>query len=403
MIGSAKKIKVSGIANGKNNISNKRKKDFNKAAKQQVLINKNQDNSSDESDSSIRDEMEMKAIESIKFKKNKTAIPVLQRSDLEDDDSEEDLDDEEEEVKPAKSIPNIVKQKHNSKQTTAKLVKDDSIEEDDDSDDEDEDDDIDEEVAFDDEEQEEATNDEVDDEEDEVDDEDDEDDDDEEDDDGQDDADEIKLKSKASGSGGDANTVSQIKSVKIKFRGTTLPTSKAQLLKKLKEGIDLEGATVQNDTLFGFLNFATSTTHAPVKRAQSFNKSSGGSTCYNCNEVGHMSFECPQKKKQGGGGGARSGMTCYNCNKEGHISKDCPSKSSGGSRNCFKCGEEGHLSRECPSGGGSGGKRGGGNRFGGRDFSARGGGRNGSRGGSRGGGFNKGNAGSKKKVFFDDD
>ena len=49
-----------------------------------------------------------------------------------------------------------------------------------------------------------------------------------------------------------------------------------------------------------------------------------------------MSRECPQ------GGGSGRPMSCYNCNEEGHISRDCPKPREGGGR-----------------GGGRGGSRGG--------------------------------------------
>ena len=60
-----------------------------------------------------------------------------------------------------------------------------------------------------------------------------------------------------------------------------------------------------------------------------------------------MSRDCPQKKK----------MTCYNCNEEGHMSRDCPS--GGGDRkpmSCYNCNQEGHMSRDCPTGGSGGGR-----------------------------------------------
>lgn len=45
-------------------------------------------------------------------------------------------------------------------------------------------------------------------------------------------------------------------------------------------------------------------------------------TCFNCNEEGHKSSECPEPKKPRGGGGG--GMACFNCNEEGHRASDCP-------------------------------------------------------------------------------
>jgi len=76
-------------------------------------------------------------------------------------------------------------------------------------------------------------------------------------------------------------------------------------------------------------------------------------TCYNCNEEGHMSRECPQKDNSGRGGGGRGGGNCYNCGQPGHLSRDCTEPRQGGGGfgggggNCYNCGQPGHLSRDC--------------------------------------------------------
>ena len=36
---------------------------------------------------------------------------------------------------------------------------------------------------------------------------------------------------------------------------------------------------------------------------------------------------------------------CWNCNERGHISRNCPKQKS---RKCYNCGKPGHLSRSCP-------------------------------------------------------
>ncbi len=53
--------------------------------------------------------------------------------------------------------------------------------------------------------------------------------------------------------------------------------------------------------------------------------------CYNCDEVGHMSRNCPNARR----------LFCNKCSKYGHLEENCPNMK------CFKCNRIGHRSFEC--------------------------------------------------------
>lgn len=54
--------------------------------------------------------------------------------------------------------------------------------------------------------------------------------------------------------------------------------------------------------------------------------------CYNCNEKGHLSQNCPQPKKI---------SVCFLCGDVGHVKRFCPNEL------CFNCHEPGHMSKQC--------------------------------------------------------
>jgi len=54
--------------------------------------------------------------------------------------------------------------------------------------------------------------------------------------------------------------------------------------------------------------------------------------CYNCQETGHLKYDCPKPKKE---------TTCLNCGLTGHWYRECPREL------CYNCGYPGHMAREC--------------------------------------------------------
>ncbi|KAI6883293.1 hypothetical protein KC360_g5564 [Hortaea werneckii] len=68
--------------------------------------------------------------------------------------------------------------------------------------------------------------------------------------------------------------------------------------------------------------------------------------CVNCDQLGHISKNCPEEKRERE---QKTAITCANCNNEGHRARDCPEpRKTGRGKGCRNCGQEGHISKECP-------------------------------------------------------
>ncbi len=67
-----------------------------------------------------------------------------------------------------------------------------------------------------------------------------------------------------------------------------------------------------------------------------------------CGEDGHFARDCPEPRKEGGGG--ENSGECYNCGEMGHNKADCvnPRVEREFTGECRDCGQTGHRASDCP-------------------------------------------------------
>ena len=70
------------------------------------------------------------------------------------------------------------------------------------------------------------------------------------------------------------------------------------------------------------------------KSSRYFTEADISTKCHRCGQVGHMAFECTNK---------RALRPCFMCGKLGHEARDCTEKV------CYRCGQTGHIADDCTS------------------------------------------------------
>ena len=96
--------------------------------------------------------------------------------------------------------------------------------------------------------------------------------------------------------------------------------------------------TYQFEEFVSAVSALTDVVHATVdeKQGREHNNSDRARRCYNCHEVGHLSWQCPVKPsdqtmqfRARRNAMPRFSPTCYRCNRVGHYSTNCPEAAAG--------------------------------------------------------------------------
>src|SRR5215469_16175253 len=92
-----------------------------------------------------------------------------------------------------------------------------------------------------------------------------------------------------------------------------------------------------NDTLMRVFNKRESLKEKMWVEGKSEDKRMTNKKCFNCNEEGHISWQCKRERRIG------KNKKCKGCDKNGHKLEECWFKD----RKCYKCQQMGHVASHC--------------------------------------------------------
>ena len=80
---------------------------------------------------------------------------------------------------------------------------------------------------------------------------------------------------------------------------------------------------------------------AASPRTTNFRTPRNSVRCFNCQGEGHISRNCPEKRRQRMADFKNESPKCFGCSDKGHIRRDCPNNK------CNLCQRNGHFSHQC--------------------------------------------------------
>ena len=124
------------------------------------------------------------------------------------------------------------------------------------------------------------------------------------------------------------------KRMQIKIKGGKLGNSE-EIFETIKANDELKEELKETDNINTVESYSNAVKRGMTK--ERFSRVNGTQsedkkeiTCWSCQKIGHISRNCPEKKRM-----------CYACGSENHIRRNCDKI------RCSRCGKNGHLTEQC--------------------------------------------------------